>query len=470
MQRLAWTSLVLATAACTTLAPPHQRPELPVPQQFPLAVTDGASAPALGWRDHFADPQLLALIDQALGSNRDIRLAAIQVQEARVAHGIQRADTFPTVSAGADASRTRTPADLSYMGRATTTAQYQVALGVTAWELDLWGRVRSLEDAALESYLAADHARRAVHLALIAEVANSYYSFREADERLALAVRTVASHEATERIFRRRAEVGAISRLELLQVQTLLHQARSLQAQLQQSRARAINTLTLLVGSPLSPLAPALPLEERALLQEVRADLPSALLAGRPDVMAAEHRLYAATANIGAARAAFFPRIALTASAGTASAQLDGLFDTGSGAWRFAPTLSLPIFDHGRRQANLNLTELRRDAAVANYEKTVQAAFRDVANALAARHWLTEQIGIQQQALAVHAERARLTQLRFDSGSAAFIEVLDAQRELLTAEQQLVQTRAALIIARVSLYAALGGGAQFVTDADVSLR
>jgi multidrug efflux system outer membrane protein len=273
------------------------------------------------------------------------------------------------------------------------------------------------------------------------------------------------------RIFKRRFEVGAIAKMDLVQVEVLLQQAQTLAAQLEQGRAVQAHALALLVGSPLPPLPENTGLGDDAVARELRVGLPSDLLLQRPDIVAAEHQLRAAQANIGAARAAFFPRITLTGSAGTASAELNGLFDSGSRAWSFMPSLSLPIFDAGRNRANLDLAEVRRDLAVTNYEKTVQAAFRDVSDALSARHWLTEQVRIAQATLAAQTERARLSQLRYDNGSAPYFEVLDAQRELLTAEQQLVQTRRALLSSRVSLYAALGGGSQeFAAPADTATR
>ena len=468
---------VLAVAGCS-LAPPHQAPPLPVAAAYPADTGEssglasaGRLAPEIAWRDYFADPQLKALIAQALAHNRDLRTAVLRVAEAQAAYGIQRADQFPTIAAGIDGSRARVPGDLSPTGRALTSDQYQIVVGLAAWELDFWGRVRNLKDAALETYLATDEARRAFAVSLVGEVAVGYLALRELDERIALARQTIASREESLRIFKRRFEVGAIAKMDLVQVEVLLQQAQTLAAQLEQGRAVQAHALTLLVGSPLPPLPENTGLGDDALARELRVGLPSDLLLQRPDIVAAEHQLRAAQANIGAARAAFFPRITLTGSAGTASAELNGLFDSGSRAWNFMPSLSLPIFDAGRNRANLDLAEVRRDLAVTNYEKTVQAAFRDVSDALSARHWLTEQVRIAQATLAAQTERARLSQLRYDNGSAPYFEVLDAQRELLTAEQQLVQTRRALLSSRVSLYAALGGGSQeFAAPADTATR
>ena len=453
---------------CGSMAPSLQMPSSVVAAAYPAdapAALTGAQAALIDWRTQFTDPRLQALLAQALENNRDLRAAMLRVREAEAAYSIQRAERWPAVGVAADVGRSRVPGDLNISGQPVTAGQYQVALGANAWELDFWGRVRSLQDAALQSYLGTDAAARAFQLSLIAQVADGYLVLRELDERIALTRRTIATREESQRIFTRRFEVGATSRLDLTQVQTLLAQAQSLGAQLAQTRAAQAHALTRLIGSPID-LAPAADrLDDGAVVPELRAGLPSDLIADRPDIVAAEHRLRAANANIGAARAAFFPRITLTGSIGTASAEFDGLFDAGSKAWTFAPSISLPIFDGGRRQSSLVLTEVRRDLAVADYENTVQSAFREVSDALSAQRWLAEQVRIQQVALTAQTERARLAKLRYDNGAAAFLEVLDAQRDLLSAEQQLVQTRRALLSARVSLYTALGGGSQVPTIA-----
>ena len=451
---------VFAVPGCASMAPPYETPALVVATQYPTSdPQQAADAATINWRDYFADPTLYALIAQALDNNRDLRMTVLHVAEARAAYGIQRADLFPNVGAQAGVDRSRTPADLNLTGKPLLASQYQVMLGLSTWEIDFWGRVRSLKDAALQDYLATDAARRAASIALVAQVANAYLSLREFDERIALAQQTIASRADSFRIFTRRVEVGATSRLNLTQVQTLLTQAQTLGAQLQQMRAAQLNTLVLLVGAPLDLPPLAGQLDAESALTVLRPGLPSDLLTHRPDILAAEHQLRAANANIGAARAAFFPRITLTASAGTASAELSGLFDSGSQAWIFSPSISLPIFDAGRRRNNLNLVEVRRDLAVTNYEKTVQSAFRDVADALSARLWLAEQVSFARSALSTQRVRAHLSQLRYDNGASAYLDVLDAQRDLLTAEQQWVQTRRALLSSQVNLYAALGGGA-----------
>ena len=442
------------------MVPLYETPALPVsPQYASHTAGQGVSAAAIGWRDYFADPQLQALLAQALENNRDLRTAVLQIEQARAVYGIQRADLLPSMGAQAGVSRSRVPGELSPTGRPLLGSQYQAGLGLASWEIDFWGRVGSLRDAALQSYLATEEARRAVTVGLVAQVANSYLTLHELDERIALARQNIASRAETLRIFSRRVEVGSTSRLNLTQVQTLLAQAQALGAQLEQSRETQLHALSLLVGAPVDLPPAAGRLAEQPVLRELAAGLPSDLLTQRPDIVAAEYQLKAANASIGAARAAFFPRVALTGSLGTASTELDGLFASGSQAWTFSPSISLPIFSGGRLRNNLALAELRRDAAVAQYEKTVQGAFRDVADALSARRWLAEQLTIAQAALAAQTERARLSQLRYDNGAAAFLEVLDAQRDLLTAQQQLVQIRRSLLSSGVGLYAALGGGA-----------
>ena len=454
--------LSLATVlmtGCSSMAPDYVRPPLPVPASYaPASSADPAVI--IGWRTFFSDPQLQTLIAQALDHNRDLRIAVLRVEQARAAYGIQRSELFPALAAQAGLNRSRVPADLNLTQQPVVASQYQVGLGLASWELDFWGRVRSLQDAALEDYLASDAMRRAATVTLIAQVAQSWLDLRELDQRIALARRTLATRQDSFRIFSRRVEVGSTSRLNLTQVETLLIQAQSLTVQLQQERDSKRHALQLLIGTTPDLPPPSLAADAALLdtpLPPLPAGLPSALLELRPDIIAAEHQLKAANANIGAARAAFFPRIALTGSIGTASAELDGLFGGGSHAWTFAPSISLPLFDGGRRRENLTLAQARRDSAVAAYEKTIQGAFRDVADALSARHWLTRQLQIAGNALQVQRERARLSQLRYDNGAAPFLDVLDAQRDLLVAEQQLVQVRRAVLSSSVSLYTALGG-------------
>lgn len=460
----------LLLAGCASMAPSYERPAAPLPAQYGagLAAT-GADAAALDWRGYFTDPALQRLIEQALAHNHDLRTAVLRVQKAQAAYGIQRSARYPTLGLSAEAARARTPADLSLTGHAITASQFQVGLGVSSWEIDFWGRIASLSEAAKQSFLATDAARRATTLSLIAQVTDTYLGLRELDERLRLAQGSAASQRESLRIFTRRFDVGSASRLELTQVQTLVTQADSLVVQIQQQRDQQAHALDLLLGSPaeLPPMPAPAPAQAEAAWQlpPLQVGLPSELLLQRPDIVAAEHQLRSANAQIGAARAAFFPSIRLTAFGGTASNELDGLFKGANRAWSFAPSLSLPIFDGGRNQANLDLAEVRRNLAVAQYEQAVQTAFREVADALSARRWLAKQVQVQGEALTVQQERARLSRLAYDNGATSFLDVLDAERSLISAAQQLVQTRRALLASQVALYRALGGGAQALPDA-----
>lgn len=455
-------ALVTVLAGCS-LSPFYERPALPTAAVYPgvngAATQTAPGIEQLGWREFFTDVGLQGLIAQALENNRDLRIAMQRVEEARGLYGIQRADRLPSISAGAAGSRSRVPSDLSVTGNAMTSDQYQATLSLSTWELDFWGRVRSLTAAALESYLATEEARRAVVVSLIAQVANTYLLERELDERITIAQQTLATREDSYRIAKRRYEVGYASKLDAVQAETLLNQARADRAALLRQRDQSRNALTLLVGIPIvAPETRTLSRIEPGFVREISAGLPSDLLVNRPDILAAEHRLKAANADIGAARAAFFPRIVLTGSLGTASADLSGLFGAGSGIWSFAPSLTLPIFDGGRNRANLDVSEARRHLAVADYERTIQGAFREVADALAERRWLTEQVAAQQATLAAQTERTRLAGLRYQNGAAPYLEVLDAERDRFVAEQELVQVRRALLSSSVNLYAALGGG------------
>ncbi len=436
---LATALLSITLAGCAPLTP-DMTSALPVattwPADAPPGDAVGIAAAELPWRDYVTYAPLQELIETALDNNRDLRLALLRVEEARAAYAIQRSDQFPTIGLDAQGGRSRMPGDMNITGQPIVGGDYRAVVGLSSWELDLWGRVRSLKDAALQEYLATDQARRAVRATLVAEVARAYLGLRELDERMALTRQTIATREESYRIFKRRNDVGAISTLDLTQVETLLIHARVLGVELEQARAAQAHALVLLLGKPVE--LPAIQdtetaLRDEAVFAELRVGLPADLLIARPDIVAAEHRLVASRANIHAARAAFFPRIALTGNWGTASDELDGLFDGGSRAWSFMPTISLPIFDGGRREAGLDLAQVRSDMAVADYEKTIQTAFREVADALSARKWLSQQVELRRVALDIETRRARLAQLRYDSGASPYLEVLDAQRDLLDA-------------------------------------
>ncbi|MDE8652109.1 efflux transporter outer membrane subunit [Novosphingobium sp. H3SJ31-1] len=459
--RLIAASLLLAASACS-FAPQHVRPPQPVPDRYPSETAEGPSIAQAGWRDFFPDAELRRLIGEALANNRDIRVAAARVAEARAAWRIEGASLYPQLDAVATGTRGRSLFNLPEVG-ATPIETRQISAQLSAsWEIDFWGRLRALRDAARWQYLATEESRRAVATDLVAQVANGYLLEREYGERSALARASIDSREETLRIMRRRYEVGSGSKLDMTQAQTLLAQARMTLQALEQDRAVNRNALALLVGHPIDIAPGSLDLTKMADHMALPPGLPSDLLANRPDIMAAEDQLRAANANIGAARAAFFPNISLTGAYGTMSDALDGLFADGSKAWSFAPRISLPLFNAGRLKGNLGVAEARRDQAVAEYERTVQSAFRDVSDALVRRRQLGLQVDTTREMLQAQRERARLAQLRFDNGRSAYLEVLDAQRDLFDAEQTLAQLRRAEIATAVALYSALGGG--FVAD------
>lgn len=451
----------LLLASCLSLAPRYERPPLPVPDQYPSdapapAGVSGEAALRLDWHQVFVDPALQSVIETSLHNNRDLRRAVLQVSEARAQWRVAGAARWPDLNGNAVGARARIP-EGEVPGLGGVISAYEVTAS-TRWELDFWGRVRSLDTAALESYLATDAAHRAFAVSLAVQVADAWLQQRELDERIALTQASILTRTETFRIFRRRYEEGSGTRLELTQAETLLTQAQALGAQLEQARAVNHHALSLLMGVPASSDLRTGTFDMQGSVRVVAAQLPSALLTQRPDILAAEHRLKAAHADIGAARAAFFPQVMLTGSIGTASSQLDGLFDAGTRTWAFLPTITVPIFNTGRLRSNLELSRVRRDVAVASYEATIQGAFRDVADALSAQKSLTDQVEIQRRALTALTERARLAQLRYNSGAATYLEVLDAQRDLLVTQQTLVQTQRAVQSTRVSLFAALGGG------------
>jgi multidrug efflux system outer membrane protein len=456
------TVALLAAGVLTgcSLIPTYERPAAPVASSFPDAAAEQAarSASDIGWRDFFPDQRLQALIASSLENNRDLRIAALRIEEARAQYNIQRADLLPTVNAGASASRARTPADLSPTRSAVVGSSYQVGLSLASFELDFFGRVRSLNEAALSQYLATEEARRAVQISLVSEVAKAYLAERAFAELADLAQSTFEARESGYKLSKQRFDAGASSALDLRQDETLVQTARASLAQAKRQRARSTNALTLLVGKPLTDLPSVQPFSAQDIVTDIPPGLPSDLLERRPDIRSAEQRLLAANANIGAARAAFFPRISLTAGLGTASTSLSGLFDSGSGSWSFVPQLVMPIFDAGRISANLDLTQVRKNIAVADYERTIQTAFREVSDALVARGTLDEEIDAQRALQEAQAERLKLSELRYKSGVASSLAVLDAQRELFTAQQSLVQSRLQRLTNAIDLYRSLGGG------------
>jgi outer membrane protein, multidrug efflux system len=459
--RVRGAALGLALASCS-LAPRYHRPPALVPTEVPdgaAPVPDASAVAELGWRDLFGDERLKALVALAIRNNRDLRVAALNVELTQAQYRIQRADLLPDVSASASGTRQRIPANLSTTGSALTTTGYIVGLGATAFELDLFGRVRSLSQAALEQYLATDEARRSAHLALVAQVATQYLAERALDDQVALARRTLETVESSHALARRTYEAGRTSELDLRTAETQVETARFDLSSALEQRARSQHALVVLVGQPLpEDLPPPTPLDAQAVLSELPAGVPSAVLLRRPDILAAEHGLLSANAVIGAARAAFFPSISLTAFGGTSSAELSGLFGGGSGVWSFTPRIELPIFRGGALRASLDAAEVRKSIQVAQYERAIQVAFREVADALVSRGALEEQLAAQRARVEAEQRRYDLSELRYRKGVDSYLGVLTAQRDLFAAQQILIRSRLARLTNLVDLYRALGGG------------
>lgn len=466
MKQLTSALLLAGVLTGCSLAPTYQRPEAPIATAYPADPGQGAAAASTtGWREFFPDQRLQTLIAAALDNNRDLRIAALRIEEARAQYNIQSADLLPTFNAGVSGTRARTAAGVNPLGVSTVSTAYQVGLSLASFELDFFGRVRSLNDASLAQFLATEEAARSARISLIAEVAKAYLAERAFAEQYDLARQTFESRQTAYKLAQQRFEVGASSAFDLRQNETLVQTARASLATLARQRAQATNALTLLVGRPPNDLPPPSSLSEQNIVTDIPSGLPSELLTRRPDIRGAEQRLLASNANIGAARAAFFPRISLTAGIGTASSELSGLFEAGSRTWSFAPSLVLPIFDAGRNSANLDIAQVRKNVAVADYEKTIQTAFREVSDALVARATLEEQIDAQRAVQEAQAERLKLADQRYQAGVSSSLDVLDAQRELFSAQQSLVQARLLRLTNAIDLYRSLGGGLNEVTVA-----
>lgn len=461
-QTLIATLLAATALGGCTMAPAYRRPELPVGQAWPTPVTVSPVALAaadLAWRDMFPDPRLQGVIDLALVQNRDLRVAVGNIEKARAQYRIQRADLLPAINAVGSEAKVHTPSSTSQTGRAVTSDQYSATVGFSAYELDLFGRIRSLNAAALQSFFASEENRRTVQISLVAEVVADYLTLAADQDLLRITQDTLKSREDALALSRKRFDLGAISQLDLSQAQTLAEQARSDAAVATAQVARDRNALQLVVGAQVpAALLPDGDLAEVKVLAELQPGLPSEVLTRRPDVLAAEHTLQAQNANIGAARAAFFPRISLTGSTGSASSELDGLFGAGTGAWSFAPQIVLPLFNGGANIANLKGAKANRDIAVAQYEKAIQVAFREVADALAVRATVRDRVAAQQRLVAAASDTQRLTQARYDRGVDSYLNLLDAQRTLYAARQTLLTAQLTEALNRVELYKTLGGG------------
>jgi outer membrane protein, multidrug efflux system len=457
--------------ACT-LEPHYHRPPAPVPA-LPGGATAGVAAADIGWREFFPDPQLQQLIALALTSNRDLRVAALNVQSAQAQYRIQRAQLFPTVDASAVEQVQRTPtrvlesefptASSGLAGQALpsgiTVRTFDVGVGFTNYELDLFGRIRSLSHAALQQYFSSGETRRSVQLTLVAEVATAYIAVLTDQTLLDITRDTLKSQEESYALTQKMFSGGTSTELALRQAETTVDTARANLAQYNRQLAQDRDALQLLLGAPIpEDIDFSRGLDRGNTVTELEEGIPSDVLVRRPDVLAAEHQLMAANAQIGAARAAFLPAISLTGSLGTESSQLSGLFKAGSRAWTFSPDISVPIFAGGANVANLQATKLARDTAVAQYEKAIQTAFREVADALVARSTLDEQLAAQQALVAASAVAYRLSDMRYRGGVDSYLSALVAQVSLYGAQQQLQTVRLARLQNLVTLYKALGGG------------
>jgi multidrug efflux system outer membrane protein len=459
--------------ACT-LEPHYQRPPAPVPA-LPVGTAGGPPAADVGWREFFPDPQLQQLIALALANNRDLRVAALNVQSAQAQYRIQRAELFPTVNASAVEEVEQTPinvleaefpsASAAAAGHVAppsggvTVHTYDVGVGFTNFELDLFGRIRSLSHAALQQYFSSGETRRSVQLTLVAEVATAYLTVLTDQTLLDITRDTLKSQEESYALTQKIFSGGTTTELALRQAETTVDTARANLAQYNRQLAQDRDALQLLLGAPIPDgIDFSRGLDRGNMVTELEEGIPSDVLVRRPDILAAEHQLMAANAQIGAARAAFLPSISLTGSFGTESPQLSGLFKGGSRAWTFSPQISLPIFAGGANVANLQATKLARDTAVAQYEKAIQTAFREVADALVARGTLDEQLEAQQALVTASAAAYRLADMRYRGGVDSYLSALVAQVQLYGAQQQLQTVRLLRLQNLVTLYKALGGG------------
>jgi len=456
------TVTALATSAlllggCMSLIPAYERPAAPVPAAYapeltPAGVAGAAAAADIDWQRYISDARLKRLIEISLASNRDLRVAILNIEQARATYQIRRADELPSVGAGFTAQR-------QPGSNGGLVNSYAVGLQVTGYELDFFGRVRSLSQAALSQYLATEEARKTVQITLVASVANAYVGLLADDELLRVTRDTLKTRDESFKLTKLKFDNGAASELDFRQAEQLLEGARATLAQTQRQRALDENALVLLLGQALPADLPAgLPLADQQVSTELPAGLPSELLTRRPDVRSAEQQLLAANANIGAARAALFPRISLTASAGTASTELGNLFKSGTFALTGTATLLQPIFDAGRNQANLDVAKVNKDIAIAQYEKAIQTAFREVSDSLAGRATLGEQLRAQTAQTNAAQISFNLADLRYRNGAASYLDVLDAQRSLFSAQQALVQVQALQAQNLMTLYKVLGGG------------
>ena len=456
--------IAAASLAACSLQPVYERPAAPVAGEFPSGpaykATGAGGSPAaeIGWRDFLADPRLQRLVEIALKNNRDLRVAMLNVAQVQAQYRIQRAALLPQVSAFGDQSSSRTPGSLTTTGRPLVTHAYEAGVSAS-WEIDFFGRLRSLSDAALEQYFATSYARQAAEILLVSQVADQYLTMLAFDEQLAVTKQTLETAQVSYKIIKLQFDTGTAPELTLRQAESIVEQANATNAAQVRARAQAENGLVLLMGQALpADLPPVLPMGAQKILADIPAGLPSDLLTRRPDILQAEALLRSENANIGAARAAFFPRISLTGSFGTASATLGGLFGAGSTAWSFLPSITVPIFSGGALQASLDVAKIQKDIGIAQYEKAIQTAFREVADGLAARGTFDEQVAAEERFTATQQRSLELSDFRYRNGADTYLNVLIAQTALYNAQLTLVSTRLQRLTSLVDLYRSLGGG------------
>ncbi len=448
--------LAVLSASCS-LVPPLDPVLSPVSAKFP-GKTGGEVSADIAWQKFFTDPRLRKLVETSLANNRDLRIAALNVEQSRAQYGISRSELFPTLNLSASGERARTLSPSSSVGGRPTSSNNDVKVGLVSYELDLFGRVRSLNSSALQSYFASDTARVSVQISLVAEVANQYLTERALQEQAALSQQTYDGFSVAYDIVKQRFNSGTVSELDVSAMEVQRQTAKADLAAFRQRVQEVNNSLVFLAGGSLPASLPKGRTMDDVIVASIRPGVSSDLLYRRPDIREAEHQLRAANANIGAARAAFFPSVTLTANGGTASNSLSKLFTNGTGTWLFSPQINLPIFDGGRNQANLEYAELTKQVEIARYEKAIQTGFREVADSLSARTGLDERIAATASLVSAQKKRADLANARYEKGVDGYLEVLTATLDLYTARQTLIQLRLSRAVNSVNLYKALGGG------------
>ena len=456
-------AVAMPIAGCS-LQPPYRRPETPVASSFPApgptdpAVGESLAAAEIGWRDFLVDARLLRLTDIALQNNRDLRVAMLNVAKVKAQYRVQDAARYPQVMLGVTGTQARTAASLQPPGRPLVAHSSAVEIDV-AWEIDFFGRLRSLSDSAFQQHLASTHARQAAEILLVSQVADQYLAGLGLNDQLAITRKTLDAADHSHKILRSRLEVGTASELDVIQAETLVEQAKSREAEQLRLQAQAEDALVLLIGQPLPRDLPLpVPLRDQTIRDDLPAGLPSDLLTRRPDILQAEAVLRSDYADIGAARAAFFPRISLTGAFGSESSTLNGLFEAGSRAWTFTPSLIAPIFNAGANRAILDSVQAQRDIDIARYEKAIQTAFKEVADGIAARRTYGDQLASAERLAAAEQRRLKIAEVRYDSGVNGYLEVLTAQTDLYNAQLALTGIRVNRLASLVDLYRALGGG------------